>query len=89
MHNHTVHTHCSRCRVQLVEYVIEQGIARVCPICRQVYRIADYVAQSPTFPDKVRREAREIANLAWGIGLIALGGVLLAAIFDRSKRRRR
>ena len=82
-------THCPQCRVHLVEYVIEQGIARACPICRQIYRIADYVSQSSTFPDNVRREAREIANLAWGIGLIALGGVLLATIFDRPKRRRR
>jgi len=86
MHNHT---HCPQCRVQLVEHVIEQGIAHVCPICRQVYRVADYVARSPAFPNNVRREAREIANLAWGIGLIAIGGLLLAAIFDRPKRRRR
>jgi hypothetical protein len=82
------HTHCPQCQVRLLEYLIEQGIALACPICRQVYRIAAYVAKSPTFSDKVRREAREIANLAWGIGLFALGGVLLAAIFGRSKRRR-
>jgi uncharacterized protein YbaR (Trm112 family) len=82
------HTYCPQCQAQLLEYLVEQGIALACPVCRKIYRITEYVARSPAFPNNVRREAREIANLAWAIGLLALGGILLAAIFDGHKRRR-
>jgi hypothetical protein len=84
------HTHCPQCRVQLLQYLLERGIALACPACLQIYHFAEYVAQSPAFPQEVRRGAKEVSNLAWGIGLLAVGGVLLAAIFDdRPKRRRR
>jgi uncharacterized protein YbaR (Trm112 family) len=82
-------SHCPQCRVQLLQYLVEQGIALACPTCRKIYRIAEYVAGSPAFPDEVRREAKGLSKLAWDIGLIVLGGVVLAAIFDQRKRRRR
>ena len=84
-----MNNHCPQCRVQLLEYLLEQGIALACPSCRRIYRIAEYVAQSPAFPDEVRQEAKGVSKLAWDIGLIALGVVVLAAIFDQPKRRRR
>ncbi|MCI0390961.1 MAG: hypothetical protein MOB07_19625 [Acidobacteria bacterium] len=80
--------HCPMCRQQLVEYLLERGVSIACPLCWQVYHYAEYVADSPAVPIDIRQQAKDVARLAWGIGLAALAGVALAAIFDRSKRGR-
>lgn len=82
------HTYCPQCQGQLLQYLLGRGIALACPACLQIYHFAEYVAQSPAFPQEVRRGAKEVSNLAWGIGLLAVGGVLLAAIFNQPNRRR-
>lgn len=83
------HTHCPKCRVQLWEYFMDQGIARACPLCQQIYRIADYIARSPAFPGEVRHEAKKVSKLARDIGLIVLAATVLAVIVAQPKRRRR
>jgi hypothetical protein len=80
-----MNSYCPECREWLVEYLIEQGVALACPLCSKIYNVAVYMAESPAFPYEVRQDAEGISDLAKGIGLIAL----LAAIFDRPKRRRR
>lgn len=78
-------SYCSQCEEWLVKQFIEQGIARACPLCSQIYHVAEYIAESPVFPYEVRQGAEGLSDLAKGIGVIAL----LVMVFDQPKRRRR
>jgi hypothetical protein len=80
--------YCPQCREQLLEEILDHGIALACPLCSKVYHFAEFVALSPAFPQEVREEAADVSNAAWGIGLIVLGAVVVGAIFDQPNQRR-
>jgi len=71
-------SYCPHCVEQLVERLVERGVARVCPLCSAVYHVAEFVAESPAFPYEVREGAGKLSDAAFGIGLL----ILLANFFD-------
>jgi hypothetical protein len=63
---------CQQCDQPLVEYLLDYGIGLVCPLCKQVGHVADFVANSPAFPPQFRNEAQDVGAVARGLGLTLL-----------------
>lgn len=79
--------HCPQCESQLIQFAINYGVGLACPLCKQAYTIADYVAHSSTFSPETQVEAEKVGEFFRMIGLVMFG-IKVIDLLSKPKKRR-